>query len=167
MASDFNAPRKLARTDVREGFRSGATELDEWLIKYAWQNQQANNATTYVITRGDRIVGYYAVTMAAVARLDAPEPLQKGRPAQIPCILLARLAVDQSCQGEGLGWELVRDALIRSVQLSRSIGAAAVLVHCRDDAAKAFYQRIGDFLQSPVEDLHLMVPIKVLERYVD
>lgn len=81
--------------------------------------------------------------------------------------MLARLAVDQSCQGEGLGWELLRDSLLRSVQLSTSIGAAAVLVHCRDDLAKEFYLRNGDFLQSPFEELHLMVPVQALARYVD
>lgn len=167
MPAELTAPRKLERSDVRDGFSSGAADLDEWFVKYAWQNQQANNATTYVITDGARVVAYYAITMAAVARTDAPLDLQKGRPSQIPCILLARLAVDASRQGEGLGWELLRDALLRSVQLSRSIGAAAVLVHCRDDVAKEFYVRNGDFLQSPVDDLHLMVPIKALERYVD
>lgn len=168
MPAEFTAPRKLDHADVRKGFDSGAGELDEWLQKYAWQNQQANHATTYVITDGERVVGYYAITMAAVARGAAPAELQKGgRPSQIPCILLARLAVDQSTQGQGLGWELLRDALLRAVRLSKSIGAAAVLVHCRDEAAKAFYLRNGDFLQSPVEDLHLMVPVKALERYVD
>lgn len=167
MPAEFTAPRKLERADLRKGFNSGATELDEWLEKYAWQNQQANNATTHVITDGERVVGYYAITMAAVARDGAPADLQRGRPAQIPCILLARLAVDLGVQGEGLGWELLRDALLRAVQLSESIGAAAVLVHCRDEAAKEFYLRNGDFLQSPVEELHLMVPIKVLQRYVD
>ncbi len=167
MATEYQAPRKLGRSDVRDGFSSGADELDEWLVKYAWQNQQANNATTYVITDGSRVVGYYAIAMAAVARLDTPAAMQKGRPSQIPCILLARLAVDSTCRGQGLGWELLRDALLRSVQLSRSIGAAALLVHCRDEVAKEFYLHLGDFLQSPVDDLHLMVPIRVLERYVD
>ncbi len=167
MPTDFTAPRKLERSDVRDGFVSGAAELDEWLLKYSWQNQQANNAITYVITDGDRVVGYYAITMSAVAKLDVPAEMQRGRPSPIPCILLARLAVDQSCQGEGLGWELLRDALLRAVQLSASIGAAAVLVHCRDETAKEFYMRNGDFLQSPVEELHLMVPVKALARYVD
>ena len=167
MATDYQAPRKLGRSDVRDGFSSGADELDEWLVKYAWQNQQANNAATYVITDGSRVVGYYAIAMAAVARLDTPAAMQKGRPRQIPCILLARLAVDSMCQGQGLGWELLRDALLRSVQLSRSIGAAALLVHCRDEVAKEFYLSLGDFLQSPVDDLQLMVPVGVLERYVD
>ncbi|SMO72711.1 GNAT family N-acetyltransferase [Propioniciclava tarda] len=167
MTTDFTAPRKLEHSDVRKGFDSGAAELDEWLEKYSWQNQQANNATTYVITDGHRVVGYYAITMAAVAQAGAPAEMQKGRPSQIPCILLARLAVDRSAQGAGFGWELLRDALLRAVALSQSIGAAAVLVHCRDESAKEFYLRNGDFLQSPVEDLHLMVPVKALERYVD
>lgn len=167
MPTEFTAPRKLERSDSQSGFNSGATELDEWLRKYAWQNQQANNATTYVITDGERVVGYYAITMSAVARLEAPSEMQRGRPSQIPCILLARLAVDKSCHGQGLGWELLRDALLRSVSLSESIGAAAVMIHCRDEDAKAFYLKHGDFLQSPVEELHLMVSMKDLRRYVE
>lgn len=164
---NFTRPRKLERADTRIGFRSGANDLDDWLTKYAWQNQEANNAITYVITDGSRVVGYYAITMAAIARSAAPEPLQRGRPNQVPCILLARLAVDQRFKGEGLGWELLRDALLRGLQLSGSIGAAAILVHCRDEAAKAFYLHNGDFLSSPVDELHLMIPIKALRRYVD
>ncbi|MFT3877115.1 MAG: GNAT family N-acetyltransferase [Propioniciclava sp.] len=167
MRAEYSRPRKLQRTDVRAGFISGANELDDWLIKYAWQNQQANNATTYVITDSERVVAYYAIAMSAYGKDRAPVVLQKGRPPLIPCLLLARLAVDRSCQGEGLGWELLRDALLRAVVLSDSIGAAAVLIHCRDDQARDFYLRNGDFLQSPVDDLHLMVPIKALKRYVD
>lgn len=167
MPTEFTAPRKLERSDVRDGFNSGAHDLDEWLAKYAWQNQRANNAITYVITDGERVVGYYAITMSAVARMNAPAEIQQGRPSQIPCILLARLAVDQTCQGEGLGQELLRDALLRAVLLSANIGTAAVLVHCRDEAAKQFYLRNGDFLQSPVEELHLMVPVQALQRYID
>jgi GNAT superfamily N-acetyltransferase len=167
MPAEYTAPRKLERSDVRVGFTSGAAELDEWLVKYAWQNQQANNSTTYVITDGERVVGYYAIAMSAYAKGNAPAEMQRGRPSQIPCILLARLAVDQSCQGEGLGWELLRDALLRAVNVSASIGAAAVLIHCRDDAARGFYLRNGDFLQSPVEEMHLIVSVKALRAYVD
>lgn len=161
------APRKLQRGDSREGFRSGADDLDEWLVKYAWQNQLGDTATTYVITHEGRVVGYYAIAMAAVEQLAAPASLRKGTPRQIPCILLARLAVDQDYRGRGLGVELLRDALLRSAQLSGSIGAAAVLVHCRDAAAREFYLHNGDFLASPVEEFHLMVPMKAILKYLD
>lgn len=167
MSTDFSAPRKLERSDVRTGFDSGVPELDDWLVKYSWQNQQANTAVTYVITDGARVVGYYAITMASVAKLDAPADLQRVRPSQIPCILLARLAVDRAFQRDGLGWELLLDALLRSVRLSDSIGAVGVLVHCRDEEAKASYLCNGDFLQSPVDDLHLMASIRDLKRYVE
>lgn len=165
--SEFDRPRKLLRSDDRSRFRSGADELDEWFAKYAWQNQEADNATTYVIVERGRIAGYYAIAMAAVAKDAVPSSLARHRPTHVPCILLARLAVDTAYKGQGLGWELLRDALLRSVQLSSSIGAAAVLVHCRDEAARAFCLHNGDFLASPVDEMHLVVPMSALRRYVD
>ncbi|MFT4233912.1 MAG: N-acetyltransferase [Microbacterium sp.] len=158
----FTSPRKLKKKDARGGFHSGAPELDDWFARFAWENQQANNARAYVSFAGRRVAGYYSIAMAAVARAEAPERISARRPSQIPCILLARLAVDVEFSGEGLGRGLLRDALTRSVMLSDSIGAAAVLIHCRDDQAKAFCLRHGDFLRSPVDALHLMLPMKAL-----
>lgn len=166
MSLQLGWPRKLEKSDDRADFSSGATELDDWLHRFAWENQAANNATTYVTTDGLRVVGYYAITMAAYDLSDAPTALAKNRPRQIPCILLARLAVDRELQGCGWGAELLRDALVRSVGLSESIGAAAVLVHCRDETARDFYLRHGDFLASPIEPLHLFVAMKELRKYV-
>lgn len=163
----LHPPRRLVRGDVRSAFRSGAAELDKWLFKYAWQNQVSNNSVTYAITDGEQVIAYYSLAMAAVSKTSVPAPLSKGRPAQIPCILLARLAVDEQYQGQGLGWELLRDSLLRSVLLSRSIGAASVLVHCRNAAAKQFYLHHGDFLQSPLDELQLLVPVAALDRWVD
>ncbi|MDY0828460.1 GNAT family N-acetyltransferase [Microbacterium sp. BG28] len=165
--TSFTAPRKLEKSDARDSFHSGAIELDDWFTRFAWENQAANNATTYVTHHGDRVAGFYSITMAAVAREEAPTRVAQHRPSQIPCILLARLAVDEDYKGEGLGCGLLRDALIRSFHISGSIGAAAVLIHCRDENAKSFYLHHGDFLQSPVEDLHLMLPMKSLRQFAE
>lgn len=165
--TSFAAPRKLEKSDARDAFRSGAAELDDWFTRFAWENLAANNATTYVACHGDRVAGFYSITMAAVAREEAPARVAERRPSQIPCILLARLAVDEDYRGEGLGWGLLRDALIRSFHISGSIGAAAVLIHCRDENAKSFYLHHGDFLQSPVEDMHLMIPMKALRQFAE
>ena len=71
------------------------------------------------------------------------EPVAESRPTRSSRInlraTLARLAVDLDYRGQDFGWELLRDALVRSVQLGESIGAAAVLVHCQDDQARRFY----------------------------
>lgn len=157
-------PEKLSRDHATDGFDSGAGELDDWLIRFAYQNQRAHDATTYVACIGSRVIGYYAVAMAAVERDTTPARLRAGRPRQLPCVLLARLAVDRNLQGHGVGAGLLRDALQRSVLLSETIGAAAVLVHARDEDASAFYLANGDFLRSPLDPLQLMAPMQELRH---
>jgi len=160
-----SAPRKLEKSDTTEGFRSGADELDEWLKKYAWENLRANNAVTYVSVAGTQVLGYYAIAVGGVVRTALPRSLTKGtQPDPTPVIVLGRLAIDGTQQGNGLGAGLLRDALIRSAMISESVGAAALLVHARDESAKRFYLRNGNFLQSPIDDLQLMVPMKELRR---
>lgn len=155
-------PEKLTGTHDRAGFESGAAELDEWLEKYSWQNQRANNATTYVSTFSGRVVGYYAVTVAGYERSAVPEAIAKKAPQTVPCFLLARLAIDLEWQGRGLGWGLLRDAMHRVLTLSQSVAAPALLVHARDDTARDFYLHHAEFLQSPVDPLHLFLPTKAI-----
>ncbi|MCA0144819.1 GNAT family N-acetyltransferase [Blastococcus sp. LR1] len=164
MSEKPSSPVKLERAFDRSNFTSGAAELDEWLRQYSWQNQRANNATTYVSHVDGLVVGYYAITVASYDRAGAPATLVKGAPAQVPCILLARLAVDEAWHGRGLGAALLRDALRRALFISESVGARLFLVHARDESAHAFYMRHGDFLESPVEQLHLMVPMAELAK---
>lgn len=163
--SDRAGPvRKLAKGDDTSSFSSGATDLDGWLSKYAWENQRANNATTYVSCLEGRVVGFYAITVGAVALMGVPSELKRGsRPDPLPCILLARLAVDRTVAGMGVGAGLLLDALERSIALSESVGAAAVLIHARDDNARSFYMANGNFSSSPIDDLQLMVSMKKLK----
>ncbi len=164
MAGKPCAPRKLAGTDVREGFDSGAPELDQWLVRYSWQNQRSNNAVTYVSVLDGRVVGYYAIAVANVTSETAPTPVAKGAPKQIPCLLLARLAVDQSMQGLGLGRGLLADVMQRTVVLADAVGIRALLVHARDNVARQFYLAQAEFLESPSDPLHLLLPVTDIVR---
>ena len=164
MAGKPCAPRKLTRADVREGFDSGAPELEEWLARYSWQNQRADNATTYVTVLDGRVVGYYAIAVANVTSESAPVAVARGAPRQVPCLLLARLAVDEVMQGLGLGRGLLVDALRRTVSLADAVGIRTLLVHARDDAARQFYLAQAEFLESPSDPLHLLLPVKDIVR---
>ena len=164
MAGKLCVPRKLTRADARERFDSGAPELDEWLARYSWQNQRANNAITCVTVLDRRVVGYYTIAVANVTSESAPVAVAKGAPRQVPCLLLARLAVDRSMQGHGLGRGLLVDALRRTVGLADSVGIRALLVHSRDDAARGFYLAQAEFLESPSDPLHLLLPVKDIVR---
>ncbi|GCB01815.1 GNAT family N-acetyltransferase [Mycolicibacterium sp. NCC-Tsukiji] len=159
-------PAKLAKHHDRTHFSSGATELDDWLRKYSWQNQRADNATTYVTAHQGRVVGYYAITVAGYERDSAPPAIAKAAPATVPCYLSARLAVDQQWHGRGLGRGLLRDAMLRVLMLSQSVAAPALLVHARDDAAREFYLHHAEFVQSPVDPLHLLIPMTAIAAAV-
>lgn len=155
-------PEKLTKAHDRTHFESGVTELDVWLQKFSWQNQRAGHATTYVSTNEGRVVGYYAITVAGYARSACPESIAKKAPEAVPCYLLARLAVDQEWQGLGLGWGQLRDAMQRVLELSRVVAAPALLVHARDDTARDFYLHHAEFVPSPVDPLHLFLPMKAI-----
>lgn len=152
-------PRRLERWDQRSDFDCGDADLNEWLRRFAWQNQRARNSVTYVACGGGRVLGYYALAAASVSKEVADEQFGRGRPQEIPCVLLARLAVDRRAQGNGLGAALVRDAITRAMSASSVVGAAALLIHCKDARAKAFYLAIGDFLTLPGHALTLLLPL--------
>jgi GNAT superfamily N-acetyltransferase len=71
-------------------------------------------------------------------------------------MLRAQLAVDLAYRGQGLGRELLRDALTRIAAASRHIGFRAVATHPIDDDAEAFYRRFG-FTAVPDANPRLMV----------
>ena len=79
----------------------------------------------------------------------------------VPVVLVARLAVDATVQGCGVGAFLLADAMRRTLAAADVIAVRAMLVHAKDDAARGFYRRFG-FVPSPSDPLHLMLLIKDL-----
>ena len=80
-------------------------------------------------------------------------------------MLLARLAVDVTEQGKGIGKGLLKDALLRTLQAADIGGLRAVVVHAKDEPAKAFYTKFG-FDASPLNEFHLMLLLKDLRKIV-
>jgi GNAT superfamily N-acetyltransferase len=157
---------KLRSDHPVEDFDSGRVELNRYLQRFAWQNQQAGAAQTYVGVVGESLVGYYTLAVGHVTLEDAPERLKKGlakRP--IPIMLLARLAVDLRWQGQGVGRALLRDAMQRTVQAADIAGIRAFAVHAKDDEASRFYEHF-DFIQSPADPMHLFVLLKDVRRII-
>jgi predicted N-acetyltransferase YhbS len=83
-------------------------------------------------------------------------------PYPIPVILLARLAVDKSQHGQGIGAGLLKDALLRALHASEIAGLRAMLVHAKDTAAESFYKKFG-FEPSPRVPLHLFLTMSQIE----
>jgi GNAT superfamily N-acetyltransferase len=138
--------------------------LDTWLNKYAWQNQRADMTSTYVTTepKSGQLVGYYALSVAAISHIEAPQRAKRGVAAHpIPVVLIARLAVDRRSQGQRIGHHLFRDAAIRTVSLASEIGIRGLLVHAKDPEAARFYQACSGSIEAlPGNPLHLFLLLK-------
>ena len=163
----LNAPVLLTKAHEIVGFDCGKPSLNDFLVKYALQNQASGGARTYVLTRGNRVVGYYSLAPASVIPEDAPHRVMKGQGRYpVPCILMARFAVDQREQGKGYGKALFRDALRRALSGAETIGGRAFLVHAKDEDAKAFYLKFGMEV-SPTNHLHLHLLFKDIRQTLE
>lgn len=164
--SGFGAIEKLRREHLLESFDCGKEDLNRFLKRQAWNNQQANSAQTYVLAKELQVFGYYSLAAGSVTHDEATERVKKGQARHpIPVILLARLAVDGSLHGKGIGAALLKDALLRTAQAADTVGARALLVHAKDDNAKAFYEHFS-FEPSPSDPYHLLLIMKDLLRMV-
>jgi GNAT superfamily N-acetyltransferase len=155
---------KLNREHDVSAFDCANATLNEWLSKFALTNQQADSARTYVALDANSVAGYYALTTGSVHKHESPQRIAKGLANHpIGVVLLARLAVDQTQQGKGLGKALLFDALSRIEEAADIGGVRAVLVHAIDDAARRFYLHFG-FEESPVGRYQLLLLLKDLRR---
>lgn len=89
--------------------------------------------------------------MGSVQRADLPPKMKRvqGLPHTIPVAIIGRLARDKKYAGQGLGADLLQDALRRILAVSKMIGVRAVLVHALDDEAAKFWREY-EFIECPV-----------------
>ena len=159
-------PVPLTREHGHEGFECGSPALDEYLKRFAWSDQRAGAARTYVATQGGQIRAYYTLAYGSVEHDSAPARVCRGLARHpIPVMVLVRLAVDRSCQKLGVGKGLLKDALLRTLQAADIAGLRAVLVHAKDEDARRFYSRFG-FESSPTDRFHMMLLLKDLRKIV-
>jgi len=141
--STLGPAEPLADAHWLEGFDCGVEVLDRWLRQSARVATASGTAATYVLCRGNRVVGYYALAMSAVGHGRSPSRLHRGMPDPVPVVLLARLALDRSEHGRSLGGHLLVDALARCVRGGREFGARAVVVDALSPEAGDFYRHFG------------------------
>jgi GNAT superfamily N-acetyltransferase len=159
-------PVSLTAEHDRSAFSCGIDELDDWFRRRALVNQQAGATRTYVSAVGLRAVGYHALAAGSLLRDEATSRISRNMPDPIPVILIARLAVDQAWQGQGLGETLLLDAVERCAAAAELIGARAILVHAISPKAQSFYEAYG-FVGAPGIPRTLMLAMQDVRRLFD
>jgi len=128
---------KLPREHLLGDFDCGKEEPNRSLKREAWASQQSHSAQTYVLAKDLRVLGYYSLAAGSVTHV--------------------------SVHGKGLGAALLKDALLRTALAADTVGARALLVHAKNQSAKAFYEGF-DFEPSPSDPYHLLLIMKDLFR---
>ncbi|OBQ08131.1 MAG: acetyltransferase [Anabaena sp. LE011-02] len=151
---------------IRDNFDCGVSELNEYLKKYAKQNDKKGIAKTWIAILDDKegdALGYYSISMAELKQDTLPEDYRQKLPRYpLPVIRIGKLAVDKSMQGKGLGETLLVDALTRGIRLADDIGVYGFTVDAINENAKNFYLSYG-FIPLCDQQLSLFISLKNLK----
>jgi GNAT superfamily N-acetyltransferase len=158
----------LGSNHNRSAFDCGVEVLNAYLHQYARQDLERGIATPYVLvpsTNPTEIAGFYTLTATAVRLTELPAETVKKLPKYplVPATLLGRLAISLEHRGKGLGEYLLIDALKRSLEASRVVGSAAVIVDAKNSSGVRFYERYG-FKLLPEQNLRLFIAMKTIAR---
>ena len=156
---------KLSKGRSVQDFNCGVPALNDFLCRYALQNQKKDGAQTWIALQDDNVIGYYALVVGEVSYGGAPDALRKGLAKHpVPVMVLARLAIDRRFQGKRIGQGLLLDAMRRTVQAADIAGIRALMVHAKDDQAAQFYKHFGflPFPDSPMTLYRLIKDIRAM-----
>lgn len=139
------APEPLSSFHQLAEFVSGEAVLDDRLKQRGLKNQVLGAARTFVVckTGTTQVAGFYSLATGSINHVEATGSLRCNMPDPIPVIIIACLAVDVSFRGQGLGADLLHDAVLRSYRVAENIGVRAIMVHALAEEAKGFYLHHG------------------------
>lgn len=160
----------LGKSHDRKSFDCGEHSLNDYLKRYATQGIKRRINKVFVASPPENpqeVMGYYGLSAGSLDANDLPEGLRRKLPRYpVPVVLLARLAVSKSRQGQGLGSILLADALQRIVQASQVIAVYAVVVDALNNRAAKFYQQFG-FVPLHSQTLKLFLPMGSVTALLD
>ena len=157
----------IGRRHYWKSFDCGEAALNEFLQRYARQSHDLGGAKTFLaIADSDNktILGYYSLSPASIEYARTPTVIRRGLSRHdVPAFRLARLAVDLTVQGQGLGGLL--SAGKRCLLASAEVGGIAMLIDAKDERAAAWYASYGalPLLDAP---LSLLLPLATIKAAV-
>jgi GNAT superfamily N-acetyltransferase len=135
--------RLLEQADDRKAFRSGDPDLDSFFQKYAWQNQFRHHIGNTYVAVERRVLGFMTVSVSSMEFERLPADLKRKLPRYpIPVLRVARLAISEDAQGQGIGRRLMRAAFAMAIDLRAKLGCAGVVVDAKR-GAESFYSSFG------------------------
>jgi GNAT superfamily N-acetyltransferase len=152
----------LTANHNREAFDCGEESLNDFLKRFARQNDEKGLGRSFVAVKSGEptIYGYYTIASGTLRFAAIPENLPRY---PVPVVHLGRLAVDKAAKGQRLGKALLADALKRTVNIADQLGIYAVEVFALNAAAREFYLKFG-FTELLDDRQHLYLTVKKIRK---
>ena len=129
--------------DGLQSFDCGNQNLNEYLKKYAGQNELRGLSRTFLLLDGFKIIGYFTMTTCSISWEVLDDNLRAKLPKyDLPVIKIARLAVDIKYQRMGYGSYMLIDIAKRVMAISQVIGIFGIVVDAKEEAIP-FYEKYG------------------------
>ena len=153
----------------RNAFGCGESKLDSFLKTTSAQHNDKSLSRTFVLTSDanpQQIKGFYSLAVCTVELEQLPENIAKKYPREVHCALLGRIAVSETCQGQGLGSVLLVDAVRKSVEASKHVPTPMIIVDAKNERAKEWYEGFG-FKPFPVMKNRLFMTMATAKAMLD
>lgn len=154
----------LTKSHERNVFECGEKSLNLYIRKYAFQNQKRYIGRTYVAVNKKetdlKVCGYYTVSNAELDHISLTAQMRHPR-YPVSAARLGRLAVDLKYQKQGLGEDLLNDAILKVARASELLGIFGIVVEAKNERVKGFYERYG-FFSLKKDPLLLFLPMSTI-----
>ncbi|WP_147374942.1 N-acetyltransferase [Mycobacteroides abscessus] len=156
----------LTDDHVLDGFTCGDDAMDQWLHGTARRANRSGSAAVTVCTHPvEGVVGFFALASHEVRGVDITNSDRAGLRI-VPATLLARMGLSTHLRGDGLGAELLVEALRYAVVASGAVGSRLLVVDAKNEALAEWYQRM-DFKRSKSDTLRLYMTMSTARGAVD
>jgi len=155
----------ITRKHDRSAFDCGDAGMNDFLLRYARQSHDQGAAKTFLAIDDNTkaILGFYSLAPASIAYHRAPDVVQRGLARHdVPGFRLARIAIDRTQQGQGLGGQLLLAAGRRCLMAAAVVGGTVLIIDAKNDRAAAWYASYGAM---PLLDAErtLVLPLATVE----
>lgn len=133
----------------RSAFSCGSAPIDNFLKSSLSDQVKEGMVTAWMATAdpSPAVLGFYTLNAMAIRADLGPKKWERVRVPDIPVIYIRAVAVHQQMQGKGVGTALLIDAMRRCADISKQMGAAAIVLDVLDgDNAERrwkFYAELG------------------------
>ena len=140
--------QKLNRAEHdRKAFCCGVPALDDFLRRYAAQNQESGSSTTHVLVDSDNPAKILGFVTLSTAELDfqelSIEDLRRFPRYPVSALRVSRLAVSLDATGKGLGGALIGFAVRQALKVREIAGVRILLVDAKNNNVAEFYKHFG------------------------